>query len=262
MDAIHNPAHAQHADGVVCHQFQPDGHCYHPVHHHRADRDPAAHCETSPPNAGDELPSAPPQGNPDPLRQGPQPNFPGNHEGISRGRGQPRGVLGALDRANANSYRLVPGAGPDPFQRARQTGGVVRKDLSLCAFLDDLRGCPAGLGLSVAGLSRRGPPHPTHTHNGVCFHLGPAENDDGPVDGRPAARQSDHDALDDAVDDSLLLLVFPQWTGLVLDRFQCNWRRNTILYYRVATPVPAVPQTGARCGTGPAGTGRGAPGGG
>ena len=260
MDAIHNPAHAQHAAGAVCHQFQPDGHCHHPVYHHRPDSDPATHGETSPSDAGYELSSAPPQGNPDPLRQRPLPNFPGNDEGISRCWGQPRGLYRALDRADANSYRLVPGAGPSPFQRARQTGGVVREDLSLCAFRDDLLCCPAGLGLSVAGLGRRGPPDATHTNNGVCFHLGPAEDDDEPVGGPTATGQSDHDALDDAVDDCLFLSVLSQWPGLVLDRFQCNRRRNTILYYRVATPVPSVPQTGAGCGAGPARIGRATPG--
>ena len=255
MDTVHYSPDAQCAAGALPRQFQQYGHRYHPVYYHRTDGYPSPHRQTNPPDAIDERSSAPAEGDPDPLRQGPGTHISRNHEGVQGCWRQPRRLLGAADHTDAHPYWLVPGPGADLIQQARRLGWTIGKDLSIFALRSHIRGCTFGLGLPMAGPSRIGPYQHSASGFGVYFHLGPAENDHDSFDGPPAAGKSNHDAVDDALADRLLFIYFPQRTGPLLDNFESNRYRHTVLYNRVATIVPAVSQSGARRRAGTAGTG-------
>ncbi len=243
MDASHNPANAQHLNGVVRGQPQPNGHSYHPVHRLGADRDPAPHGAPDTPDAVNEYPSTQAAGNPGTIPQGPHPGVPGDYAGLPRGRGQPHRLFGTACGADAHPIRLVPGPGTDLVQQAGRPDRVVGEDIFFCALFINLHRRSIGLEIPLAGPGGNGSSDTPYTDNGVRLHLDPTKNDHDPVNGPPAARQPDHDAVDDAADDRLFLFDFPQWPGLILDSFQPHWYRNTILYNRVDSFVPAVPQS-------------------
>ena len=255
MDTVHYPPDAQHLAGAVSRQLQSDGYRYHPVYYHRKGGDPSPDREANPPNAGNEQASAPLEGDPDPLRQGPGPHISRNHEGVQGSGSQPRRLLGAVDHTNAHPYRLVPGPGADFIQQARRPGWAIGKDLSIYTFCSHLCGCTFGLGLSVAGLSRIGPYQHSDSGFGVYLHLGPTKDDHDSFNGPPAAGKSDHDAVDDASADCLLFIYFSQRTGPLLDNFESHRYCHTVFYNRVATIVPAVSQSAARPRAGTAGSG-------
>ena len=259
VDTGHNPANAQHLDGVIRGQPQPYGHRHHPVHHPGTRRDLAPHCASDPADAGNEHPSAQVAGYPAALQPGPRQGITRDHAGLPRGRGQPHRMFGAACSADAHLIRLVPGLGPDLVQQAGRLNWLVGKDLSFCALLYNLRRGPAKLEFPVAGFGRIRPSYYSHTDTGVRHHLGPTKNDHEPVNGLSSARQPDHDVVDDAADDRLFLFDLSQWTGPVLDSVQPHRYRNTIFYNRVDSFVPAFPQggTGRRADPGSGSTGRG-----
>ena len=260
LDTGHNPANAKHLDGVIRSQPQPYGHRHHPVHHPGARRDLAPHCASDPANAVDEYPSAQVEGNPAALQPGPRPGIPRDHAGLPRGRGQPHRLFGSACGADAHLIRFVPGLGTDLVQQAGRLNWLVGEDLYFCALLYNLRRGAAKLGFPVAGFSRIRPSNSSHTDSSVRHHLGPTKNDHVPFNGPSSARQPDHDVVDDAAADRLLLFDLSQWTGPVLDSVQPNRYRNTIFYNRVDSFVPAFPQGGTdrRAGSGSTGRGRGA----
>ena len=260
MDTGHNPANAQHLDGVIRGQPQPYGHRRHPVHHPGTCRDPAPHGASNPADAVDEHPSAQVAGNPAAFQQGPRPGITRDHAGLPRGRGQPHRLFGSACGADAHLIRLVPGLGANPVQQARRLNWLVGEDLSICALLHNLRRCPAKLEFPVAGFGRIRPANSSDTNTGFRHHLGPTKNDHEPFNGLSSARQPDHDVVDDAADDRLFLFDLSQWPGPVLDSVQPHRYRNTIFYNRVDSFVPAFPQGGTdrRAGSGSTGRGRGA----
>ena len=244
LDRLDNSAHAQPADGVVRDQPQPDGHCYHPVHHHSAADHIASNSPPTPPDADNEHPSAQVARNPDPLRSRPQSNIPGDHAGLSRGGGKPHRLLGAVGSTDAYPFRSVPGPGENSLHQAGRSGGPVGKNLHLLAFRRYLLVRALGAQVPLAGLGRVGPTDLAHSHIGVRHHLGSTKNDHDALHRSPAAGQPDHDAVDDAADDSLLLSVLPQRSSSVLDSLKPHRYRHTIFYNWVDTSVPAFPQGG------------------
>ena len=258
LDRRDNSAHAQRADGVVRNLPQPDGHCYHLVHHLGETGNFASNDPPDPPDAGNDLASAQVAGNPDPLRPGPQSSIPGNHADVSGGGRQPHRLLGAVGSADAHPVWPVPGPGKNPLHQPGRSGGLVRKNLFLLAFRRYFFGGAPGLQVPLVGLGRVGPADITHSPIGVRFDLDPTKDDHDPVHRPPATGQPDHDALDDAVINSIFLLVFSQRTSPVLDSLQRYRYRHTIFYNWVDSYIPAFPQGGAGCGAGPTVTGRGA----
>ncbi len=260
MDSVHHPADAQFAAGALPRQLQSDGHSHNPVHHHSTGGDPSPHGAADTPNAGYEQPTASFEGDTDPLRQGPRQNIPGNYESVPGGGRQSSRMLGAADHPNAHPHRLVPRSGADSIRIARRPRGTVGEDISLRTLLIHLRRRPVGIGLLMVRLGQIGPHQRGNAGPGVCFHLGPAEDDHDAGGGPASARQSNHDAVDDAAADRLLFFYLPQWAGPLLDNIQCHRHRHTILHNRVATLVPAVPKSRTRGRTNSAGTGSGAQG--
>ncbi len=96
----------------------------------------------------------------------------------------------------------------------------------------------------MAGFGRAGPNQRNHPGLGIRFQLGPAKNDHDASDGPQADGQPDHDALDDAAAHSRVFFQLPQRTSLVLDRFKYRGGWYPVLYYRMAAPIPIVPQSG------------------
>ena len=99
----------------------------------------------------------------------------------------------------------------------------------------------------MAGFSRAGPNQHTSPRAGVRHYLGAAKDDDGPVYGPPATGQPDHDALDDAANDSGILFHLSQRSGTLLDSFKHRRHRHTILHYWMGAAVPAVSQEAVGC---------------
>ena len=258
LDRRDNSAHAQLADGVVRNQPQPDGHCYHPVHRHSAAGDVAPNSPPAPPDAGNDHPSAQAAGNPDSLRPGPQSNIPGNHAGVSRGGRKSHRLLGAVGSADAYPFWAVPGTNKNSPNQAGRSGGSVGKNLYFLAFRRYFFVRALGRPVPLVGFGRAGPADLAHSHSGVRVYLGPTKNDYHPVHGPPAAGQPDHDAVDDAADDSLLFFAVSQRAGPVLDSLQRHRYRHTIFYNWVDAYIPAFPQGAAGHGTGRTATGRGA----
>ena len=258
LDRRDNSAHAERADGVVRYQPQPDGYCDHPVHRPSAALDFASNRPPDPSDAGDDHASAKIAGNPDPLLPGPHSSVSRNHANVSRGGGKPHRLFGALDSADAHSLRSVPGPDKNPLHQAGRSGGPVGKNLCLLAFLRYLFLRAPGPQVSLVGLGRDGPGGLPHSFVGVRFHLDSTKNDDDPVHRRPAAGQPDHDAVDDAADDCLLLFAVSQRSSPVLDSLKRHWYRHSIFYNWVDTSVPVIPQGGAGNGAGRAATGGGA----
>ena len=257
MDPVHHPADAQYAAGALSHQLQPDGHSHNSVHHHSTGGYPSPHSEADSPDAGHERHAASPEGDPNPLRQGPRQDIPRDYEGLQGCRRQPRRVLGSPDNTNAHSHRLVPSSGADSIQQTRRSGRTVRKNISLPALLSHLRRRSIEFRLFVAGFGRIRSHQHRNTGFGVCFHLGPAKDDYDALNGSSTAGESNNDAVDDAVANSLLFFYLPKRPGPLLDNFEYHRYCHTIFHNRVATSVPVVPQSGARSRTSPTGTGIG-----
>ena len=74
--------------------------------------------------------------------------------------------------------------------------------------------------------------------------MGPTKDDHDTGDGRQAARQPNHDVVDDAAADSGVFLQFPHRIGDVLGCFKCSGYWDTVLHNRVAAAVPTISQTG------------------
>ena len=260
LDRLDNSAHAQRADGVVRNQPQSDGYCYHTVHASSEIGDITANNPPNPTDAVNDHPSAQVAGNSDPLRPGPQSSIPGNHAGLSRGGGEPHRLLGAVGSADAHPFWSIPGSSENALHHPGRSGGLVGKNLYLLAlWLYFFVRSPA-LRFPLVGLGRVGPADLAHSHIGVRHYLDPTKNDHDAVHRPPTAGQPDHDAVDDAADDSLLLSVLPQRSSPVLDSLQRHRYRHTIFYNWVDASVPAFPQSGAGHGTGSAARGRGAQG--
>ena len=258
LDRLDNSAYGQRADGVVRHQPQPNGRCYHPVHRHSAAGDVASNYPPDTPDAGDDQPSTQVAGNSDPLRPGPQSSFPGNHADVSRGGGKPHRLLGAAGGADAHPFRSVPGLSANLVHLPGRPGGFVGKDLFLLAFCRYFFLRALGRQVPVVGLGRAGPAYLAHSLDGVRLDLDSTKNDHDPHHGPQATGQPDHDAVDDAAVDSLLLPVLSQRTSPVLDSLQRHWYRHTIFYNWMDSYIPAFPQGTAGHGTGSTATGRGA----
>ena len=253
MDRSDHQADAQHLDGVVCNQLQPDGYRHHPVYHHRAWGHNAPDVEADQANAGHECAPTPFAGNPGPLPERPGPDFPGNHADVPRGRGEPHWLPGPAGRADAHPHRVVPGADTDPVRSTRRPGWIVPEAVFMDTALPNLLGRAVGLGIpgygpgggSVFGQHSRCP------GIGLCVHMGAAEIDDYSVHRPPAAVQSDNDVVDDAGDDCFLLHSIPCGLVDVLDSVQRHRRRYSSprnAKGRASPVVPAVPQTGCRPG--------------
>ena len=250
MDRVYYSAYAQHLDGVVRHQLQPDGHRYHPVHHTGPVRYPAFDAEAAPPDAQDGHGPKQAPGGPNPLPQRPHPHLPRDHADL-QGRGhKPHRLPGPHGNPDADSLRAVSGPGPDPLQQARRPGRSLGENLPLRTLFGRLLGRSAGRQVLVAGPVEPRPNEPGHTRAGVRDLLGPTEDDHAPPGGPAATVQPEHDAVDDAAAHSLLLFHLSQWTGLVLGSFQHRRYRNTILRNRLGPIVPAVSKarTGASAG--------------
>ena len=245
LDRRDNSAHVERADGVVRHLPQPDGHCDHPFHHHRAAGDFASNDPPDPSDAGNDHPSAKIAGNPGPLRPGPHSSVSRNHANVSRGGGKPHRLLGAVGSADAHPLWSVPGLSKNPLHQPRRSGGPVGKNLFLLAFLGYLCVGSPGCPVPLVGLGRVGPANLAHSSTGVRDHLGPTKNDHDPVHRPTAAGQPDHDAVDDAADDSFLFSVFSQRTSAVLDSLKHYWYRHSIFYNWVDSYIPVIPQDGA-----------------
>ena len=241
MDPVHHPADAQYAAGALSHQLQPDGHSHNSVHHHCTGGDPSPHREADAPDAGHERTSASLEGDPNPLRQGPQQDIPRNYEGLPGCRRQSRRLLGPPDNTNAHSHRLVPSSGANFIQQTRRSGRAVRKNISFRTLLGHLRRRSIEFRLFVAGFGRIRSHQHHNSGSGIYFHLDPAKDDYDARNGSPAAGESNNDVVDDAVANSLLLFYLPQRSGPLLDNFESYWYCHTVLYNRVATSVPVVP---------------------
>lgn len=115
-------------------------------------------------------------------------------------------------------------------------------------FLPRLSSCSAERQFPRHGLSRKSRRRHRGHYSGPCVRIfmGPAKDDHDPGHRRQAARQPNHDAVDDAAADSGVFLQFPHWLGDVLDCFKCSGRWDTVLHNRVAAAVPAISETG-RC---------------
>ena len=242
MDPVHYSSHAQHLAGAVYHQLQPDGHCHHPFHHPSPRAHTSPHGEANTSDAGHEFPPASAEGDSNPLRQGPHPDIPGNDADLPRSRRQPGWLFGPAGNTDAHPHRIVPGPRADLIHIARPISGAFGKDISLPTLLAELSRGPAGFRFYRNGFSQRAGLSHNHSDSGVCYHLGPAEDDYDAIDGPSPAGQSDDDAVDDALANSLLFLSISHRAGHVLDSFQPNRHRNTILCNRVATAFPAVSQ--------------------
>jgi hypothetical protein len=242
MDRRDNSAHAQRAHGVVRNLPQPDGHCYHSVHPHSAVGDIASNSPPDPPDAVNDRPSAQIAGNPDSLRPGPQSSIPRNHAALPRGGGKPHRLLGAFGSADADPFWSVPGLDKNPLHQAGRSGRPFGKTLFILAFLSCLFLRATGPQVSLVGLVQGGPADLAHSLIGVRLQLGPTKNDHDPVHRPQTAGQPNHDAVDDAADDSLLLSVLSQRSSPVLDSIQRYRYRHTIFYNWVDASVPAFPQ--------------------
>ena len=253
MDRSNHQADAQHLDGVICDQLQPDGHRHHPVYHHRARGYDAPDAEASQANARYERTSAPFAGNPGPLQERPVSDFPRDHEDVPGSRDQPRRLSGAAGSADAHPHRVVPGADTNPVRPTRRFGWTLPEAVLMDTTLPHLLGGPAGLGIPGHGL--RGEPdlghHSRCSGAGLFVHVDTAEIDHHPVHRPPAAVQPDDDAVDDAGDDRFLLDSIPCRPVDVLDSVQRHRHRHSSLGNakgRASPAIPAVPQAGHRHG--------------
>ena len=245
LDRLDHSAHAEHPDGLVCHQLQPDGYRHHPFYRPGQVGHPAPNRPPDTPDAGDEYPPAQDQGNPGPLRPRPRSRIPRDHAPLSRSGRESHRMPGAVGRPDPHSLWPLSHPGPDPLHQARRSGRIVREDLRRLAVLLHFFLCPPGPQVPLVGPIRTRPPGTSYSLARVRYYLGPAENDHDPVHRPPPAGQPDHDAVDDAVDDCVLFAAVPQRPRPVLDCLQRHRHRHSILYNRVDSYFPAVPQGGA-----------------
>lgn len=240
----YHPATAERPSGLIYHLFQPDGYRHYLVHCHC----PAGH---SPPDnqaieadEGHERPSTPHEGNSGPLRQRPVRDFQTDDGSIQGSRGQSHRLPGPVCHPDAHPLWALPGVDTGFVLPARQLGRPVGKALYLDPAVPHIRGGAAAVEFPLVGPSRAGPNELHHAGSGVRIDLAPTENDNDPVGGPETEQQPNDDALDDAVNDRLLLIHIAQWTGAVLDFVKPHGHRHTILCYRVAAHLPVVPQIG------------------
>ena len=245
LERSHHPADAQHPGGVVRHQLQPDGTGHHPADRAGQGSHPAPDPEAVAPDAGHDRIATPGAVLAGPLPQRPGAGVPGDHADLPRGRCQPHRLPGAAGGANAHPHRAVPGLDSDRLLQARRPGGPFGQTLQLDTPGQHPRGGPPQCPVPVDGPGPSRPVDGGHTHPGLRLHLGAAEDDHDPHHRPTAAVQPDHDAVDDAADDSLLFPPVSQRPVPVLDNLQRHRNRHTVFHNRVGPPVPTAPQVGA-----------------
>ena len=245
LDRVYHSADAQYPDGVVRHQLPTDGYRHHPVHYPGAPGYAATDTETAQPDAGHERPTTQAEGTPDALCQRPCPDLSRDDAGLPGGGRQSHRLPGPVGGPTANFDRPVSGVGPDSLHQAGRPGRAVREAVFLGSTISDLRGGSPGPTILGHESGRRTGRAIIHPYYGLRINLGPAEDDHDPACGCQAAKQPDHDALDDAGHDRHLFLYLSHRAVPILDNFQRHRHRHTIFYYRVGPAVPAVPQVGA-----------------
>ena len=251
LDRGHHPADAQHFAGVVRHQLQPDGLGYHSVHHPGTPGHFAADAQTGAPDADDELPSTQDAGDQRPLRQRPGQGVAGNHAIVPGGWRQPHRLSGSAGGPDAHPHWPFSSTDSDAIQCPGRSGGAIGEALLLDTPLSDLLRRTAGPQFSGDGpfAEPRGCLAHHRPSAGVRLHLGPAKDDHDPIHGSTAAGPAEHDAVDDAADDRILLHKLPHGALTILDRLQRNRRGNSILCNRMGSTFPFVPKGAALTGS-------------
>lgn len=157
-------------------------------------------------------------------------------------------MSGAAHRADADSYRAVPGADTDAFQQPGRLG----KPVGQAVLVDYLRAYSRrGSGqqpVPVAGFEPARPFAHRDAGSGGRNHLGAAEDDANAVAGPASAVKSNDDVMDDADFSGRLFPGLAQRVAALLGGLQPHRHRHPVFYYRLGPAVPPVPAKQRRRG--------------
>ena len=241
MDRIHNSAHAQFTGSAIHRVVQQYGSSNHRVDRTHTFGHDAIDIKTAQANEGYERPTAQAKRDSRPIRQRPLPNLSRDHALVPRGRGKPDWLSRSYDHPDACLDRSLQSIDPDCILKARRSDRTFGKIILMDPTFIDLLCRSFEFKLPLAGSRPIRSNQSDNACVGLRYHLGSAENDHATQPRSQAGRQSNDDVVVDATNDCLFLIHITQWSGPLLDDFQCLRNSDSIFCKRWMGPIiPAI----------------------